>query len=144
MECQMIYAEVPGGRELIEWFGQTPTFHDGQIVSLFLNRNGTSELKVHGWIATDGIDADGYTILDRHAVVTFSLEGIMDLHLDGFSGQNVIGGLVLRRATDRGRSTSFPLPEAEDDIEIELIPCYGLEGFIRAKKVVISFVPGKP
>jgi len=32
--------------------------------------------------------------LDKHALVTFSFEGIMDLQLDGFSGQNV-AGLIL-------------------------------------------------
>jgi hypothetical protein len=73
-----------------------------------------------------------------------SLEGVMDLQLDGFSGQNVVGGLILRYATDRGRSGYYPMPEDPRDIEIELIPCYGLDGFIRAKKVALSFSPGRP
>lgn len=140
----MNYSDVDGGDELLSWFGEVPTFHDGEILSLSLRRTGTSELKVHGWIMTADVDSDGFVVPDRHAVVTFSLEGIMDLQLDGFSGQNVIAGLVLRRAIDRGRSSCFSLPEQSDDIDIELIPCYGLDGFIRAKKVKVSFVPGRP
>ena len=81
--------------------------------------------------------------LDKHALVTFSFEGIMDLQLDGFSGQNV-AGLILKRATDRGQSGYYATPEDALDIEIELLPCYGLDGFIRAKKVAISFVTGRP
>ena len=126
------------------WFGEVPTFHDAEIVSLSLSRSGASELKIHGWIMTDRVDSNDYTVLDKHAVVTFSFEGIMDLQLDGFSGQNVVAGLILQHATDRGRSGYYAMPEDDRDIEIELLPCYGLDGFIRAKKVAISFVPGRP
>lgn len=140
----MNYSSVVGGDELLAWFGQTPTFHDAEIVSLSLNRSGISELKVHGWIMTDEVDPRGYIVLDKHAVVTFEFTGIMDLQLDGFSRQNVIAGLVLQEATDRGRASYYALPEEEGDIEIELLPCYGLDGFVRAKKIAIAFVPGRP
>lgn len=140
----MIYSDLPGGAELLAWFGKQPTFHDAEIISLSLNRTGASELKIHGWIMTDDVDPNGYIVLDKHAVVTFRLEGVMDLQLDGFSGQNVIAGLVLRYAIDRGRSCYYAMPEDPRDVEIELIPCYGLDGFIRAKKVAISFNPGRP
>lgn len=126
------------------WFGEVPTFHDAEIISLCLSRTGASELKVHGWIMTDGVDPNGYIVLDKHAVVTFRFEEVMDLQLDGFSGQNVLAGLTLQRATDRGRFGYYAMPEDADDIEIELLPCYGLDGFIRAKTVAISFVPGRP
>ncbi|WP_249406579.1 Imm50 family immunity protein [Rhizobium sp. CFBP 13726] len=91
----MNYSSLVGGDELLAWFGQPPTFHDAEIVSLSLNRSGVSELKVHGWIMTDEVDPRGYIVLDKHAVVTFKFTGIMDLQLDGFSSQNVIAGLVL-------------------------------------------------
>ena len=140
----MIYEEIPGGAELLAWFGEEPTFHDAEIISLSLSRTGPSELKIHGWIIADGVDPEGYNVLDKHAVVTFSLEGVMDLKLDSFSIQNVIAGLILQRATDRGRSNYYAMPADAHDLEIELLPCYGLDGFIRAKKVAIAFVPGPP
>ncbi|WP_018902024.1 Imm50 family immunity protein [Rhizobium sp. 2MFCol3.1] len=140
----MTYSDVAGGDELLRWFGQVPTFHDAEIISLSLNRTGTSELRIHGWVMTDEVDSRGYIVLKKHAVVTFAITDIMDLELDGFSRQNVIGGLHLQRATDRGRAGWYAMPEEETDMEIELLPCYGLDGFIRAKKVMISFVPGRP
>ncbi|MBY5817414.1 hypothetical protein HFN60_17470 [Rhizobium leguminosarum] len=103
----MTYEKIPGGPELLAWFGQKPTFHDAEILSLALNRTGISELKIRGWIGTDAVDQDGYRVLDKHAVVTFTFEDIMDLQLDGFSRQNVINGLVLRYATDRGRAGHY-------------------------------------
>lgn len=140
----MIYDRIPGGSELLVWFGEVPTFHDAEIISLSLNRTGMSELKIYSWIMTGKTDPSGRVVLDKHAVVTFSLEGIMDLQLDGFSAQNVIQGLLLGPAKDRGRGDFHAIPAAPDDIEIELLPCYGLDGFIRAKKVEISFIPGDP
>lgn len=140
----MIYGDIPGGPELLAWFGQEPAFHDAEIIGLSLNRSGVSELKIHGWINTGDVGPDGHFVLAKHAIVTFSLEKIMDLQLDGFSTQNVISGLELRYATDRGRSNYFSLPQDLQDIDIELMPCYGLDGYIRAKKVMVSFVPGRP
>ena len=139
-----IYPEVPGGPELLGWFGQVPTFHDAEILGLNLRRSGQSTLTLHGWVMTNEVSHDGFIVLDKHAIVTFTMEDIMDLQLDGFSHQNVIGGLKLQRATDRGRGDYYPLLESPEDIEIELEPCFGLDGVIRAKRVSISFKPGLP
>jgi len=140
-----IYDAVSGGADLVRWFGQVPSFHDAEILSLDLRRKGQSVLRLHGWINTGKAGQDGYFALDRHAIVTFTISGIMDLQLDGFSIQNVIGGLVLRRAPDRPERRGYlaldPLPQ---DVEIELEPCYGLDGLIRARAVSITFEPGKP
>jgi hypothetical protein len=139
-----IYHSVPGGSDLLSWFGQVPSFHDAEILSLYLCRRGQSILRLHGWIMGK-IGHDGYLMLDKHAVVTFMLEGVMDLQLDGFSSQNVIGGLTLRHAPDRADRRPYltltPLPE---DIEIQIEPCFGMVGLIRARSVAISFESGKP
>ena len=140
-----IYHAVPGGPELLQWFDGTPTFHDAEILSLDLRRKGQSLLRLHGWINTGRVGPDRFFVLDRHAIETFALDGVMDMRLDGFSRQNVIYGLVLRRAPDRPeRSNTLSLKPLPDDVELELEPCYGLEGFIRARSVSITFKPGKP
>lgn len=140
-----IYDVVPGGTDLTRWFGQVPSFHDAEILSLHLRRKAQSVLRLHGWINTSEVGQDGYFVLDRHAIVTFTLSEVMDLQLDGLGIQNVIGGLALRRAPDRSERRGYlaldPLPQ---DIEIELEPCYGLSGLIRARAVSITFEPGKP
>lgn len=139
-----IYRETPGGPELLRWFGRVPSFHDGEVLELSLKRAGRSVLRVHGWNMTHDAASDTFG-LEKHAVVTFGIEGIMDLQLYGFSHQNVLGRLVLRRAPDRpearGHLSMKPLPE---DIEIELEPCFGMSGYLRARRVEISFRPGDP
>jgi hypothetical protein len=137
-----IYNEVAGGAELVRWFGAVPTFHDAEILSLHLHRGGQSVLRLHGWMNTGKVGENGYFILDRHAIVSFALTEVMHLQLDGFSSQNVIFGLVLRRAQPE-RQGYFRDPLSQD-IEIELEPCYGLSGLIRARSVSITFEPGKP
>lgn len=92
-----------------------------------------------------GASHDGLSALVRHAIVTFTLEGVMDVQLDGFNAQNVIDGLILRHAPDRPERRSHlvlaPLPQ---DIEIELELCYSLHGLIRARSVFITFQPDSP
>jgi Immunity protein 50 len=140
-----IYDAVSGGDDLLRWFGQAPSFHDAEILSLDLRRKGQSVLRLHGWINTGQVGQGGYFVLDRNAIVTFTLSEVMDLQLDGFGIQNVIGGLILRRAPHRPERRGYlaldPLPQ---DIELELEPCYGLSGLIRARSVSITFEPGKP
>lgn len=133
----MIYDQVAGGQELLNWFAEIPSFHDAEIVSLSLNRSSTSRLEIHTWNVIGGD-------FQKHVVVTFSFEKIMDLQLDGFSPQNVIHSLRLQRATDRGRDDYLAPDKDDGDIEVVMEPCYGMSGFIRAKRVVISFSPGKP
>ena len=137
-----IYHAVPGGTDLVRWFGAVPSFHDAEILSLHLRSKSESVLCVH---VSKLNNENGYFVVDQQAVVTFNLEGILDLQLDGFTAQNVIGGLTLRRAVDRPDRSDYlsdnPLPE---DIEIELEHCYGLFGLIRARSVAISFEPGQP
>ena len=140
-----IYNEVSGGAELLRWFGCVPTFHDAEVISLTLNRSGSSKLVLHGWLMTNEVDANGYFVLDKHAVVTFELSGIMDLQLEGFRAQNVLGQLILRRAPDRPeRRHHMTLSPLREDIEVELEHCYGVFGLIRARSVSISIEPGRP
>ena len=144
-EAETIYASIPGGRDLVAWFGRVPSLHDAEIVSLSLHRRAPSALSLHAWNTTKEVDDRGYFVLDRHAVVTFSLEDIMDLQLDGFSHQNVVGGLRLRRAPERmDRRPFYGLDPSPNDYEIELEPCFGLDGIIRCRKVSVALVPGKP
>ena len=143
-----ILSEVPGGAELVAWFGYAPGFHDAEILDLHLDRSGVSLLRLHTWRMTRDVDEKGYFILDKHIVVAFSLEKITALKPEGFSGQNVIYGLTLRRygTGDEVPGTEFhtsaePSPQ---DYGFILEPTYGLWGVIYARKISITLSPGKP
>jgi hypothetical protein len=144
-EAETVYASIPGGSNLIAWFGQVPDFHNAEIVSFGLRRRAPSMLVIHAWNVTSETDDRGSFVLDKHAIVTFALEDIIDLQLNGFSHQNVILGLQLRRAPERPERTPFyGLDPSARDYELELEPNSGLNGIIRCRRVLVDFVAGNP
>ncbi|MEZ2220867.1 hypothetical protein [Rhizobium sp. RCC_161_2] len=135
---QIPWREIPGGGEFVEYFGHDPDFHDAEIVQITLNRHSQSSISIHTW---NNAPFD----IAKHVVVTFSLADIADLQLENFSHQNVLNGLAVRLAPERkDRRPYYGRDPHPKDIEIELRPCFGLCGFIRARTISISFAKGKP
>ncbi len=121
--------QIEGVNKVVQWFGEWPSFHDAEIIELYLVRYGTSILKIHTWNTTDKVDDKGYYITEKHAIVVFNLIEVTDLELYHFS-QNVIFELGIEK-TKQG-------------YKITLAPCYGLTGFLEAKNIIIDIQPGKP
>ena len=115
------------------WIGSSgpPDFGDAELSALNLNRNGTSSLEVQ-------IERNS-----RAATVTFHLGDWIDVRISGFSHQNVLGGLALRHAGMREVAPwEVGVGCIPGEIEIELKPCFGANGVIRASllEVVIRAV----
>jgi hypothetical protein len=130
MEQTSLPADVPGVTEIVRWFGYWPTFHDAEIVSIELIRSGTSTLKVHTFTTSKELDARGCFITNKHVIVSFLLDDIRALQLDGFNHQNVIFDLVLKKHSE--------------GYELVLGGCYGVEGRIVANEIRITFEAGIP
>lgn len=119
-------AVIPGGRDLIDWFEGSPSFHDAEIVSLHLDRSGSSTLRV-------ALDQG-----QKSAIITFELTAWIDADLRGFSHQNLVEGLRLRRAEEREiQPWELGVGCTPGDWIIELTPCFGAYGTIRADIVQI-------
>lgn len=125
-----LLADIPGAFDLFAWFGYWPNFHDGEVLSLHLDRTGPSRLRVHTCERTNELDSRRYYISRKHVVVTFILEDIRELELNGFSCQNVLSELLL---------TKDP-----NGYKLELGPCYGIYGTITAGSLRIELQPGIP
>jgi hypothetical protein len=123
-------SDIPGAAELFAWFGQWPSFHDAEVLLLHLNRTGPSQLQVHTWQRTQEVDERGYYVTQKHVVVTFILEQISDLELNGFSVQNVLSALVIEKV--------------DNAYKLDLGPCYGLNGTITARSLKIELEPRIP
>jgi hypothetical protein len=128
MDGEAIATVIQGARDLIDWFGRWPSFHDAEIIDLHLARGAPSRLRLATWLMSGEVDANGRYCLEREAIVTFVFTGISDLELANFSNQNVISGLSVE-----------PRPGG---IRLALGPCYGLAGFIEAESVRVELVPG--
>jgi hypothetical protein len=117
----------------LDWFdGRAPSFHDAEVLEMHLERSGPRcVLKLHAFRMTSEIDARGYYVLDKHVIVTFTLEGVSGLELYDFNHQNALYGLTMTHLDEGG-------------LRFELEPAYGLSGHIDATEVRIAFEPGKP
>ncbi len=115
---------------------------------MHLARSGESFPQVHTWVMTSAVDERGYFVLDKHVVVTFRLKSISGLRLDGFSGQNVIDGLTVRRygsACDvLGQEFMSCAPPEAGDFGVVLDATFGVGGAIYARELRIAFEPRVP
>lgn len=121
---------VDGAQELYDWFGYWPSFHDFEVISLHLNRTGSSFLVVHAWETTKDVDKKGCFVHAKHVLVQVILDDLSDLALDDFSCQNVLSFLDIKKS-DAG-------------FILTLGPCYGLAGTIEAKTIHFQLTPGVP
>nr|WP_244435194.1 hypothetical protein [Methylobacterium sp. B34] len=125
-------ADIPGGRDLVEWFEGAPEFGDAEIVSLLLDRRGQSALHV------------ALTSHAKSAIFVFELTDWIDADVRGFSHQNVIGGMKLRRVVEREiQPWERGVGCQPGEWLIELAPCFGAYGSIRANiaRIVIEPLP---
>ncbi len=122
--------DLPGGKDLIDWFGFTPRFHDAELIEIDLSSVRSSTLLIHAWATTDKLDSQGYFITDKHVVVTFTLEQVTHISLSHFHLQGIISDLRITKSGDAYR--------------IIWEGSYGVEGTLCAKQVRIELRPGKP
>lgn len=132
---RLALAALPGGPELIAYFGFVPSFHDAEIIRLDLQGRGPSTIVLRSWKTGQFVD---------DCVVEITIGKIIDLMLDGFSQQNVVGDIAFIVPApvrpDRERMY-FPTKRESEEIEILIAPCYGLDGFIRCLDVSLAIRP---
>lgn len=136
------YDFIENHQRVLEHFGQWPSFHDGEVHRLILDRmrqhsSGSYypsiELFVRGWIMTTEITQEGYYKLEHDSVVHFLFEDVDELELDGLNHQNVLSCLEFEKISDEQSNTR---------LHVELSHCYGLSGsFTATKAKVVSVTP---
>jgi hypothetical protein len=128
-ETKAILNEIPGGRALLAWLDDRPAFGDAEILELRLVRKGHSVLRISHVVSDSGTHSRASR---RHAVITFVLTDMMDVSLEGFGVQNVIGGMTLRRTPQRPVHNSLVgIGLAIGSVEMKIAPCAGAFGLIR-------------
>ena len=137
-----IYKSIPGGTELLLWFGDVPRFHDAEVESISLNRAKPSHLILHLSKMAEKIGIDGFLVVEKRAAVTFVFEEIVELQIDGFNHQNVISELRLNWvSTVSGISIGNHQAERPEVYELLLEHCFGLSGYISARNISVSYEP---
>ncbi|HZO45703.1 MAG TPA: Imm50 family immunity protein [Xanthobacteraceae bacterium] len=130
MTSEAILHELPGGEALSKWFGHVPHFHDANLLEVKLSSQEQSVLRVHTWEITDKTDARGYFVLDRHVVVTITLNDVTNVALDDFNLPGIIHFMKITKV--------------DDTYQFAWGASYGVRGAIRAKHASFALAPGKP
>ena len=71
MEFPPELAAIEGAKDLRDWFGYWPSFHDGEVIEMHLCRSSLSSIKIHTWEITKEVDARGYNAMTKHVVIEF-------------------------------------------------------------------------
>jgi hypothetical protein len=82
--------EVEGSYLLSEQFGEWPSFHDSEVLSIDFNRskkrgNPTIVVKVRAFEMTSKVNENGYYKLINHCDIEFNFESVEDVTLNGFN-----------------------------------------------------------
>ena len=128
---------------VMDAFGYWPSFHDGEVRSLLMDRNqilfgkianARIELKIHGWEMTGEVNEKGYFKLIKHHIVHFEFSDVREVKLADFNHQNAVFGLDFTElANDVAGNSSF---------KVTLNPANGLDGeFVAMSGRVVSVMP---
>lgn len=127
---------IDGHERVLEAFGRWPSFHDGEIHRVVLDRMTRNpaggyvpclELFLRGWIMTSEVTPEGYYKTENDSVVHFVFAEVSELELDGLNHQNVISGLNLE----------FVGEGANRKLKVDLEHCYGLSGTFHARQAKV-------
>ena len=79
---------------------------------------------------TGKVDTRGYFVLDKHVVVTITLEEVTHVDLVDFNMPGIISGLQVTKI--------------DEDVQFAWDGSYGVAGVLRAKKACFDLKAGKP
>lgn len=125
-----LFNGLQGGRELIDWFGRVPRFHDAELLRIDLSSANGGSLHVHAWNLTDVVDSEGFYVTDKHALVTVSFVNVRRIDLSEFHLPGII--------------SSMEFEDAKPGTEVSWTSSYGVDGSILAETVLFEVRPGKP
>lgn len=123
--------DIPGGSSLIEWFGRVHRFHDAVLLEMNFPGKGIVSLRIHAWNMTDEIDAKGYFILEKHAVVTLTLEGVSAINCTDF---DMVPAIIF----------DLDIAKSDEGIRVAWSASFGVEGSLVARHARLDLIPGKP
>src|SRR5690242_10258101 len=91
---------VAGAAQVIDYFGAWPSFHDAEILEVYVRRPGLFGISLHT-MGLDPAKRERGVTQWKNGIVMFVLHGVSDMSLANYSSQNVIGNLSIE-AKDNG------------------------------------------
>jgi hypothetical protein len=137
-------AIIENSTALTDIFGKWPAFHDAEVVSMTLDRQGlggfqgpTLDAVIHVWEMTSEVDEKGYFVLRHHTLAKLRFFQVAELRLEQFNEQNVLFNLAFTDISEQ-QLASAPY-------HVELSPSYGVFADFNCQAItVVSADPFTP
>ena len=116
--------DVDNLKLLTDYFGYTPSFHDAEILSVFLDRNGPDiEMRINLSEYSSNINKDGKYDVIKSCIIVLKFHDIIKMELRDFNRQNVL----------------FDMSIIKDNktVTTKIESSYGLDGYIISSHVSI-------
>lgn len=136
-----VLQELTGGAEVCDWFGYVHTFHDAEMLRFDASIEAGLRMRLHAWNMTPETDAQGFYILDKHAVVEVRMGRIDRISLRDFHDHAIIERLAFLRKKD---AITVERQKTEDAVEIAWDGVCGVHGNVLGRDVALSPRPGEP
>ena len=140
-----VFEALPGGLELIEWFGFVPSFHDATLASLEIV-SSSATLRIAAFRMTRDVDEKGFFVTDRHTLVTINFSGVSGVSLVG-AAESIFGEICIRRLTEDAENAhewANSVGPKAGDYEVSWDASYGLCGSVFARSIELSHAPLEP
>ena len=135
------FQRIEGHEKIIEIFGEWPSFHDSEVLSVNLDRRGTSEfdgpviaIQIHVFSGAPTNDGASITFTNHH-VITFEFREIHEVEMHSFNNQNALFDLQINSDTDAQQEHEL--------FRVLLQPSYGLGCELKCEKIRIASVEPK-
>ena len=127
---------VEASQRLTSFFGAWPSFHDAEVIALYLwrgnicpERNSWVEPILTAKIQVLEATQIGAQHAGNDALVTFRFHGVDNLQLDGFNHQNAINGLTM--------TLGFHNQSRLSSVQVCFIQGHGVGGSFRCSRIEV-------
>ena len=127
--------DIQNAHILTAIFGEWPSFHDAEVVSISLSRHfrdsASLEATIHLWQMTSEIDAKGYFVSKNNTLVVLRFgDLVLDL-LEGFNHQNVLSDLTISEITSSSQGS------AGGEYEVVFNPTFGCGAVFKCRSIQV-------
>ena len=94
-------AYILNHQAVVNLYGRWPSFHDANVLEYTTPDAKSQSLgfTLHTWQMTNEVDAKGFYVLQKHALVSFLFHNIYDVNMDKFRSGNILFGMELIPST---------------------------------------------
>lgn len=127
-----IPAYILNHQSVVDLYGRWPSFHDANVLEYTAPDAKSQSLgfTLHTWQMTNEVDAKGFYVLRKHALVSFRFQQIYDVSMEKFRSGNILFEMQL---ISDAASSSF---------RVELNSVMDMSGSFSARSgEVISVIP---